>query len=227
MIILLCIVYAISLAWYMRRSLRQGFAAQLILKTVTSTLFVLIAWACYATAQGDPGYFVPMLLALVFSLFGDVFIQLQRRINAFTRYALACGVGAFFVAHCLFAAAFSNIAPFSLIDLAVYCVVFVGLYLIIRSLHLDFGRVAPLCMLYLAAIVLMFTKALSAWYAGGLPILAVLLPCGGALFIASDFMLTLKNFYPPCNRSALVASGVTLTYYLAQLVFALSLLYAA
>ncbi len=227
MIILLCILYAISLCLYIRRSLREGFAAQLILKTVTSTLFVLIAWVSYETASGSSSYFVPMLLALVFSLIGDVFIQLQRRSNAFTRYALSCGVGAFFAAHCLFASAFSAIAAFSIVDLAVYCVLFVGLYLVIRSLHLDFGRVAPLCMLYLAAIVLMFTKALSAWYTGESLILAVLLPCGGALFIASDFMLTLKNFYPPCKRSALVATAVTLTYYLAQLVFALSILYAA
>ncbi len=227
MIILLCILYAISLCLYIRHSLREGFAAQLILKTVTSMLFVLIAWVCFENGSGNSGYFVPMLLALVFSLIGDVFIQLQRRSNAFTRYALACGVGAFFAAHCLFAAAFSTIAPFSLIDLAVYCVLFVGLYLVVRSLHLDFGRVAPLCMLYLAAIALMFTKALSAWYAGASPLLAVLLPCGGALFIASDFMLTLKNFYLPCKGSALVATAVTLTYYLAQLVFALSILYAA
>ncbi len=81
-------------------------------------------------------------------------------------------------------------------------------------------------MLYLAAIVLMLTKALSVWYAGGSPILAVLLTSGGVLFMASDFMLTLKNFYPPCKQRVLMAAAVTLSYYLAQLMFALSILYA-
>ncbi len=225
MCVLLCVLYGVSLCWYIRRSLREGFAPQLVLKTVTSTLFVLIAWVCFIRSAGNTAYFVPMLLALIFSLVGDVFIQLQRRETAFTRYALACGVAAFFTAHCLFATAFMRVAPFSIADLAVSCVLFTAVYLVFRRLRLNFGRVAPMCMLYLAAIVFMFTKALSVWYMGGTSILAIMLTAGGALFVASDFMLTLKSFHPPCKHNAAMSAAVTLTYYLAQLLFALSIFF--
>ncbi len=224
MIIALCILYTVSLAWYVRRSLCDDFAAQLALKTITSCLFILIAYACYTQARGSRAYFLLMLSALISSLIGDVFIQMQRRTGAFTRYAFLCGGMAFFAAHLLFAWAFSLMAGFEWIDGAVLVALLVAMLCIFRALHLEFGKLRPLCILYAAAILLMFTKALSVWYTGGEAI-AVLLVCGGALFVASDTMLALKNFHPRYRHNAPLALAVTFTYYTAQLLFALSILY--
>lgn len=225
MIILLCILYGVSLILYTRRSLREGFTAQLALKAATSTLFILIACACFLKTQGNRVYFLLMLCAFFCSLVGDVFIQMQRRRDANAKVALICGASAFFAAHCLYSAAFMLLAPLSAIDPVVFCFLFTSMSLVFSTLRLDFERYTLPCTLYLAAILFMLTKALSVWYSGGGSLVALLLASGGTLFAISDFLLTLKNFYPPCRHSKPISAGVTITYYLAQLMFALSILY--
>ncbi len=218
----LFILFVVTLAAYTYCSLKGSYVAQLITKAVASLFFVFTAvWAHY-TAGGDRLYFSLLLMGFVCSLAGDIFIQGQKAGNS--RAMLAAGIGAFFVAHCFYIAAFAHLSPFSLWDIPVFILPFIALRGMFALLRLNFGKLKIASYIYLAAILLMFTKALSLTYlGGGFTLLSALLMAGALLFLVSDTLLTLKNFYPPCKDSKAVSAAVTITYYTAQALFAISI----
>ncbi len=220
----LFILFVITLAAYAYCSLKGGYVAQLITKTIASLFFVFTAvWANY-TADGNRLYFSLMLMGLVCSLAGDIFIQGQKAGDNRGHAMLATGIGAFFVAHCFYIAAFVHLSPFSLWDIPVFILPFIALRGMFALLHLNFGKLKIASYVYLSAILLMFTKALSLTYlGGGFTLPSALLMAGAVLFAVSDTLLTLFNFYPPCKGSKAISAAVTITYYTAQALFAVSI----
>ncbi|SDM72889.1 lysoplasmalogenase [Acetanaerobacterium elongatum] len=225
MIIALCAGMGISLAAYLQRSLKGGYVSQQMTKAVTSLFFIMIALAAYNQHKGDIYYFSLVLLGLICSLVGDILIQTQKADVRYDKQMLACGIGAFFVAHCFYIAAFIHLAPFRLWDIVIFAAAYAVLRLIFILAKLNFGKLLTASYIYLGAIMLMFTKALSLTLSGGrFTTLSILLLTGASLFVISDFILTFLNFYPPCKNNRVASLAVTVTYYVAQALFALSIL---
>jgi uncharacterized membrane protein YhhN len=179
------------------------------------TTLLVIAATLLVFAPADPRYQWWVLLGLVFSLAGDVFLMLGE-----TRFLF--GLGSFLVAQLIYARAFTLgvgpggagwpwLAPFAFFALMVVIVLWKGLP----------GPVMKAAVVvYAAAIATMAWRAAARMHAPGV------LPAGGAcalagacLFLASDATLAVNRF----RRPFALGEPVTLaTYWAAQYLIALS-----
>lgn len=186
---------------------RGSRGGRIVFKLAASTAFLLVAWRAGAL---ESGYGRAILLALALSWVGDALLLSTR-----SRGFLA-GIGAFLLAHLVFASAFARLPMLGPALLAGGIGVGVAgagvLAWLWPRLHGAYrGAVAA----YVATIVAMVTCAVGASAAVGDVRLAV----AALAFAASDVAVARNRFVAPgfVNR----AWGQPL-YYLAQLLFALS-----
>ena len=179
-----------------------------LLKPGTMLLIIYLAWQ-----RLDPSssYGWLILLGLLFSVAGDIFLMLPR--DRFLQ-----GLIAFFVAHLLYIAAFTTEASLTLgwRDLVeVLGLGLIGYQVFVRLRPGVLARSSRLLLpvaLYTAVISLMVWRAL----AFGLPLAAA----GAGLFYLSDAILALNRFGRPFPGAD---HAVMTTYYLAQYCLALTL----
>ena len=203
---------------------------RMLIKCVCSGWFILTGIASAAFSGGVSAYALFVLLGLTASFWGDFFLQLEDQEKYFV-----VGVFCFMAAHLLYITAFSLAAeklfperPFlSFWQAAAVAVVMAGLLIMILTARLKLGKMFVPGMMYIAAISLMFVKAVSlglfAFFS--LPALtgtaALVTLCSGALlFVISDTVLVFIVFG---GKSSLRMTAVNLyTYFIAQTLLALS-----
>lgn len=176
----------------------------LVFKPLATTLIGLIAWL--APAPLSPAYQAAIVLGLVFSLAGDVFLMLPDHFLA--------GLVSFFIAHLCYGAGFAGWAWPALSPLWAlpYAVVGAGLW---WGLHPHLGRLRAPVTAYLIVIALMaWLASQTGWVAG----------VGAALFMVSDGVLAYERFVRPFPAAR---GTVLVTYWLAQWLIALSVWAAA
>lgn len=193
-----------ALLWAELKSSRLGIW---LVKPVASTLFVITA--LLAGALGS-SYGRLMLLGLLFSWLGDVLLIPKR-----TPFFIA-GLASFLLAHLTFSGAFL-LLPLDVLPLALAATgMLVVAIIVLRWLwpHLPHGF-RPAVGAYLAAISLMVVLA-----NGTMPAAGPLLLIGAVMFAASDVFVARERFVSPSVANRLW--GLPL-YYMAQLIFALSI----
>jgi len=178
-------------------------------KPLTTSLIIALAW--FTPNPAVDGYRELVLVGLVFSLAGDVFLMLPG--NRFR-----AGLASFLVAHLLYIAAFSKavgfgFAPWTAVPVAVIAG---GL---LRSLwpHLD-GERAPV-IAYVVVIATMGWQALSQWV-GVETAWAAYALVGAASFMLSDATLAIDRFRGAFGGAPALILG---SYYAAQWSIALSI----
>jgi len=160
------------------------------------------------------------LAAFVFSLAGDIFLMLPDK-----RWFIF-GLGAFLVAHlCYILGLNPTLPPAPAFLLLVPIVLVVGsvVWRVVSHLRAaDHASLVPPVMVYGAAMALML---FSAWATIFRPEWSetrrVLVIVGATLFFISDAMLAWNRFVKPFDAAKL---GVIMTYHLAQIAFAASIL---
>ena len=179
-----------------------------VFKPLTTTL--ILAIACLPVAAVEPRYQWAIVVGLVFSLAGDVFLMLPGD-------RFIAGLVAFLLAHVVYIVAFTTGAPLGtaswlLVPIAVIAVV------ILRVLWPGLGRLKAPVTIYVAVIVVMTWTALArAWV---LPSTATFLAAvGAALFLASDAILALNRFGKPFRAGRALNLA---TYFAGQWLIALS-----
>lgn len=188
---------------------RKWQTARSISKLLASTSFVVLA---VINGAADSSYSRLILLALVFSLVGDVLLLSLR--SAF----LLSGIIAFFFAHVLFAAAFGSQRLDTMWLIAALTVLVAAGLLVLRWMWRylkSFYKVAV--PVYLAAITLMTALAIAASSASGPPLLAI----AAISFAASDVSVARDRFIAKSIVNKVW--GLPL-YYAAQILFAISVL---
>ncbi len=204
---------------------------RLAVKCVCSGWFILIGIAATLCSGKFSAYALLVLLGLAASFWGDFFLQLENQEKYFV-----VGVFCFMAAHILYIAAFSRAAavlfpgrPFlSFRQAAALAVMIAALLVMVTAAKLKLGKLFVPGMLYLAAISLMFVKAVSLgiFAFGTLPAItgtaALLTLCAGALlFVISDIVLVFMVF---CGKDTLRMTAVNLyTYFIAQALLASSI----
>jgi alkenylglycerophosphocholine/alkenylglycerophosphoethanolamine hydrolase len=184
---------------------------------------VLIALILWFTSQGGwdqaPVWFG---LALVFSLFGDIFLLLPDRFFIF-------GLGAFLLAHVSYIIGFSPESPVASLPFLVLGV----MVLIVGSILYNTVRRAiesnpvhaklknPVLIYSIALSMMFFSAALTLaepeWTAPS----AVLAAVGGMLFFSSDSLLSYNRFVRPVPNGQLL---VRIMYHLGQIALAAGVL---
>jgi uncharacterized membrane protein YhhN len=177
-----------------------------LLKPAASTLFVITALLAGAL---NSSYGQLILLGLLFSWLGDVFLIPKRRLF------FIAGLGSFLLAHLTFSGAFL-LRPIDALPLTLAATAMVIIAIIIlRWLwpHLT-HNFRPAVVSYLGAISLMVVLATATTAAAGLQLVT-----GAIMFAVSDIFVARDRFVSPSAANRLW--GLPL-YYGAQLIFALS-----
>ncbi len=184
-----------------------------LFKMVASTGFIGAAICAFINAETPhPVYGGLILAGLFFSWWGDLFL-----ISTNARIFLM-GVGAFFLAHVSYAAAFVALGVSPLWMVGAAAALTVPAALMLRWLRPHLGDMLNPVQAYVAMISLMAALAAGAAM-GGAP---WLVPAGAALFYVSDIFVARDRFVSPSPLNQF--AGLPL-YYAAQLALAFSIFY--
>ena len=197
---------AIAVAALLWAELKQSRLGVWLAKPVASTLFVVTALLVGAP---DSSYGRLVLLGLLFSWLGDVFLIPKRQLF------FIVGLGSFLLAHVAYSGAFF-LQPLAALPLA-----FAGIAMAVVAIvvlrwlwpHLP-NNLRPAVFAYVFAISLMVVLASGTTAATGLQLVIA-----AVLFAASDIFVARDRFVSPSVANRLW--GLPL-YYAAQLIFALS-----
>ena len=173
-----------------------------------ATMLAIIGLFLTRAEPLDP-YASLVLAGLICSLVGDVFLMLRPM-------RFLAGLIAFFVAHLIYIAAFTTLAPPS--AFAAGIVLLVSGAAIYAYLWPGLGRLWLPVMLYVLAIVTMTWSALSAWQSLG-TLATAAAAVGALLFLGSDTSLGVARFRWRYPGAQVVTLG---TYYAGQWLIALS-----
>ena len=185
-----------------------------LFKPLTTTL--VLATALWVFTPADPRYQEWILLGLLFSLAGDVFLMLGEKRFLF-------GLASFLLAQLIYARAFTLgagfdsaqlpwLAPFAFYALMVVILLWKGL---------PGAMLRGAVIVYAAAIALMAWRAAARLQAPTVPLAGGELALAGAcLFLASDAVLAVNRFRWPFKLGEPVTLG---TYWAAQLLIAMSM----
>lgn len=202
LIVLIAVSAVLAIAAHMQNS-RRGIY---IFKPLTTALIILLA----LLADGDSeSYQILIIVGLLFSLAGDVFLMLPRDL-------FIAGLVSFLIAHLFYSVAFLKDGEISWL-LLIPLLGFGGIMLAILWPHL--GKLKTPVIVYVGVILIMGWLAVSRWLETDREG-AALAALGALFFMASDTILALDRFRKPFGTARLL---VLSTYYLAQTLIALSI----
>jgi uncharacterized membrane protein YhhN len=177
---------------------------------------LLVWWSVWRiTAPLHPSYRRAVLVALLLSLCGDVFLMLPASVIGL---GFELGLASFLIAHLFFLRAFTRDAPLFgwRLPLVLLLLVGVGNLLVLWS---SIGKALQLPVVaYMLCLVCMSAQAVSRAISLGTPG-ARLAAFGGIAFLVSDTTLAYNKFHVPIPASALLVLG---TYYAALFLIARS-----
>ncbi len=174
------------------------------------TMLGIIAMAALLHSPEQDFYKNMVLLALCFSLLGDIFLMLPSD-------RFIAGLVSFLVAHLFYIAAFwqaALMAPSMTCGVAVLLVM-IPVYLL---LHKNLGNLRAPVVVYICVIATMVWAAASSWLALDSPGAAIAL-AGALLFMISDTVLAVNRFRRPFGAAR---PTIMATYFAAQWLLALS-----
>lgn len=182
-----------------------------LLKTLASLFFVLAGICGYIKRKENRRISRTMLIALIFSMAGDVLLALDKEEGIL----FVLGVAGFALAHVMFSVSFCKVSAVKKTDLAGMVLVFGAEVLILCLGEFDFKGLFPVLLGYAAVISFMVIKALSLWRCRrGRERAVFLIMPGGVLFLLSDLLLLFWLFGIGTPKE--VQSVNWVLYYLAQ-----------
>lgn len=184
----------------------------LVLKTTASLFFVLAGFCGYWKAKVNKKISLYVLLALCFSMAGDVFLEIK--VHKDVMFIL--GVLSFAIAHVMFSMGFAKMSKGKKIDFAVAGLIFGIILAVICTANADFRGLFPAVIGYAAVISFMVAKALALWRCRKVQKKVVeLMMLGGILFLISDTILFFVFFVDGVPRGMQYANLII--YYVAQM----------
>ncbi len=235
--ILLVLVYLIEIAFlppFIIRMWPKQNNRSLLYKMILATMFVSCAILCSKIADNNGIYARTMITAFCFSFVGDFFLHVN-----FGDWAFITGAVSFAVSHGFFTAAYikeikilNPDAPifysYEFICAALMLVIII-VYNIIRKVPL--GKFAVLCYAYGAVLSLMLMKAVTfaktlftSSVSGNGVLGGVLVLAGAFLFFTSDVTILYTIFDERRKHNYPYKIYNTLSYFIAQMLLATSLI---
>ena len=188
-------------------------------KAITSVGFVLLGAInlCYLFKVNaeNKKFGVIMLIGLIFACAGDIALE----------FIFELGAGLFAIGHIFFFVAYCSLIKFNWKDLIPFAIIFIPVLLFILLAPIfEFGGIFMeiVCIVYALIISVMVGKAISNCVKDR-SLLNIVILIGSILFMFSDLMLLFNNF---TNLSRVFLILCLATYYPAEIILAISLLFA-
>ncbi|MDY4077511.1 MAG: lysoplasmalogenase [Clostridium sp.] len=198
--------------------LKIGIAV-VFLKILTSFLFVILGAISYKKGKSNKKYSLFIILGLIFSMFGDTFLAIDKNQSI----CFYLGVVAFVIAHIMYITGFSNCTKLTLRDFIVFLLIFTPIILIMVIGKFDFHGMFPVLVFYAIIICFMVSKALSLTkYYNDNKKAVIMTIAGAVMFLISDIILLFILFYT--KEYMLLRSETNwIVYYPGQAILAMSL----
>jgi len=204
---------------------RKGSVRALLLKTLTSLLFLGVAFSSFLANRNQGVFHALVIMGLACGLAGDIILDLKVMYPDSSRQYQGGGMAAFAAGHLFYISALVLLSGFSWI--AVPAGLAVGLAVFLSGIFLfgyDYGKDAALTCAYSLVLSLMTVQACFSAFENGFAPATALFAFGGVLFLLSDLVLGM-TYYGGKDAKPFIAVNHVL-YYLAQFSIALSVLYA-
>lgn len=190
----------------------------IIVKCLTSILFLTTALVSYKKNPKEPTFFKAIFIGLFFSFWGDFFLAIDR---ARQGLPFILGVASFSLGHIMYIIGYCIKSKFKLKDLIIFICFFIPTLLTILFVNFDFKGLRPLIIVYAVLISFMVAKsfAMLSYYKYN-PFAVPALIAGSLLFFISDFLLLFLCFYP--SAPSILQQCNWFLYYLGQDLLAIS-----
>ncbi|WP_346896282.1 lysoplasmalogenase [Clostridium sp. UBA7503] len=200
----------------------QGYKMPIV-KTITSLLFISVCICGYKTFDSNPQYFIFVLLALIMSLIGDIFLAFNNTKSNEVSKMFVYGLISFSIAHIFFSLAFATLTPVLIWHVLLFILISIISILFLNLIKgFDFKGAYKLVVTYSIIISFMVTRALSLTSLIHETFLStILIIIGACLFFLSDLILCFIYFHKK-SPSYMTALNL-LCYYVGQGLIALSL----
>jgi len=225
---LLVFLGAVALALFLIYRDRKGSVKALLYKTLTSFLFIAVAFASYSVNPG-PGvapFAMLIMMGLICGLIGDILLDLKIMYKESSSLYQHGGMVAFFAGHLFYLTALIIYFGFNWIPLVIalaLAVIIAGVSKFI--LKFNFAEHTVNTYAYSLVLSYMMTQACYAAITQGFTTCTVLLAAGAILFLLSDLILVMTYYDNKDSRPFIAANHIL--YYAAQFTIALSVLYFA
>lgn len=223
----------VSLVAFMVKRVKEGGVKALMLKGLTSALFV--ACACAAAGQvlesEKFNFALFVILGLVLGLMGDIWLDLKFVYPKDNDIFTFAGFGAFMIGHVFFLAGlFKNFADFSkplylILPLIISIVIAAGIIVLEKPMKMKYGKFKTITAVY--ACILAFMTLLSGSLAlmNSFSVMTLnMMFAGGVFFLISDLILSGTYFGEGKNRPVDIITNHT-TYYVAQFLIAAAIMF--
>ena len=225
----ICLVFGIictCIFIYKREANSSHFA--LLLKTSSSMLFIMTAIVAVYYNKGDMRYGLLIALGLVFSMLGDIWLDLKWIYPKDIKYYLYGGFVFFMLGHVCYTSAMGlsngmGIKNF-LLCLIAPVVVSLGTQLAAKPLKLDFTGYKFITSLYSFFLTMTLSVAVTIAFQTGGATSQVMMAAGAALFFLSDLVLSNTYFGVDKTTKPYIAANHAL-YYAGQFLIAMSVFF--
>lgn len=195
-------------------------------KHIASILFLAVGITASACFSNSLKYSFIIIFGLIFGLLGDIFLSVGNSFmndRVTKRYFDAWGIMSFFFGHICYSVAMLDTGRF-IYWLIPFMFILPTIYAILAKKGIvTTGKITIPMMVYFFVLNATLVIAINRVILNN-SISAFMTIIASCLFIASDIMLGLKGFAPSmAHKKNLFAYTVILTYYPAQLLYALSI----
>lgn len=226
----------VTIAFLVLRVTKGGISA-MFAKAAASACFIGTAFMSYAFNIEAEGYNkqlfeygILMLLGLIFSLLGDIWLDLKYVHPDFSRQYTYAGFICFMLGHTFFIPAilmgYSSYSLWMIPLILGLCGVLVFGAFILEKINpnMDYGEYRPICFVYVFFVSGTMITAVTNLAVNGYSKKSLWLTIGAVAFLLSDFVLSSIYFEKNKNTKINVIINHTL-YYFAQFAFASTLLF--
>lgn len=196
-----------------------------IFKTITSLLFISTGIISHMISPGDNYYFLLIIIGLICSLFGDIFLALKinHKDGSLNKY-FVYGVISFSLTHIMYVLAFVHLGSFNIMDLLVALIsAFVAISVLKSNENIDFKNMLLPASIYSFIICLMTFESIKLVFLLKFHMGTCLLLVGALLFIFSDIVLSFILFNK--HHKKFLSAVNLITYYTGQFIIASTLLF--
>ena len=207
-------------------NLKENPLYRIFTKGLASLLFIAVALiATYFT--GASIYALLVIGALILGTIGDIYLCMNDKLalKEKANYLFFIGGACFFAGHVLFAIVYLICVPFNYYLLPAVLVIplLLCLTLLLGKKKISLGKLTPFAFFYGIMLNLMLVVTINAFIQYPSKPFGIMSLVAGILFVLSDSSLLFKEFSHLKNNKILIYV-VLVTYYVAQCLFALSIL---